>query len=536
MEKRQPFRREDIGGEILPILTTGLYRDTLDALREYIQNAIDANSTQIELIIDPDTVVVSDNGKGMTFEEANNAKRLGISNKNPLENIGFRGIGIYSAFNICNNLEIFTKSEHEKSGYVIHFDFAQIRKALLEEQIRRENNLPSSLYLERMLGDTVYLEKDEDRVIQEHGTKAIMSGLLSEVYKRLNNWDEVVSYLQDVVPLPFRGDFKFGEIIEKKFRQEDYRVVPLTLKIGLRHEPICRPYHNNMFTHGGEYPPKPFELKDRKEKFGFAWICINDSRDVLKDVSLRGLLIKKFDFSIANRRYLEPYFGRTVFNRRITGELIIQHPNLIPNAARSDFEHNSTRQAFLEALPNFIKEVSRWANEKQEVAKAKEVLAEVSNRLDEINKSFPAIQRDRESLLNLNVKLADLSREIRPYIKTLKKIEPDSYEKTDKLLNVCQTNVKDALLEHHKARRNLEKRAIRSIQEQSLGPTEEEKKYLHDIPSSIIGLIESYDLTVLNDVLKFLQFLDENIIKEYLTDDEYRQMLLHLREFLEGNL
>ena len=30
------FGKEDIGGEILPF-TTGLYRNTLDALREYIQ-------------------------------------------------------------------------------------------------------------------------------------------------------------------------------------------------------------------------------------------------------------------------------------------------------------------------------------------------------------------------------------------------------------------------------------------------------------------------------------------------------------------
>src|SRR3989304_932089 len=183
MEKRQPFRKEDIGGEILPILTSGLYKDTLDALREYIQNAIDADSTQIELVIDPDTVIVSDNGTGMTFEEANNAKRLGISNKNPLENVGFRGIGIYSAFNICNKLEIFTKSKHDESGYVINFDFAYIRKELLEEQVRREKKLPLSLYLEKLLGDAVYVKRDNVRVIKEHGTKAIMSGLLGEVYK-----------------------------------------------------------------------------------------------------------------------------------------------------------------------------------------------------------------------------------------------------------------------------------------------------------------------------------------------------------------
>ena len=51
---RVNFTKEDIGAEILPILTTGLYRNTLDALREYIQNAVDAEAQEIRLIVDPD--------------------------------------------------------------------------------------------------------------------------------------------------------------------------------------------------------------------------------------------------------------------------------------------------------------------------------------------------------------------------------------------------------------------------------------------------------------------------------------------------
>ena len=80
------FSKEDIGGEILPILTTGLYRDTLDALREYIQNSIDADAKQIDLFVDPDTVSVTDDGRGMDRSEARKAMRLGISEKNPLLN------------------------------------------------------------------------------------------------------------------------------------------------------------------------------------------------------------------------------------------------------------------------------------------------------------------------------------------------------------------------------------------------------------------------------------------------------------------
>ena len=123
VSSRVNFTKEDIGAEILPILTTGLYRNTLDALREYVQNAVDADAATIEFAIDPDVVSIVDTGNGMSREQARNAIRFGVSDKSPLENVGFRGIGIYSAFNICNSLEIYTKSQEDPNTYKLTFDF-----------------------------------------------------------------------------------------------------------------------------------------------------------------------------------------------------------------------------------------------------------------------------------------------------------------------------------------------------------------------------------------------------------------------------
>ena len=175
--RRIHFSKEDIGGEILPILTTGLYRDTLDALREYIQNSIDADAKHIDLFVDPDVVSVTDDGRGMDRSEARKAMRLGISEKNPLLNVGFRGIGIYSAFNLCDSLEIFTKSIHEDTTYRLFFDFRRIRRALLAEQERRNQGKPPELYLERLLENSVFMEPSSDGIVDGHGTKALLHGL-----------------------------------------------------------------------------------------------------------------------------------------------------------------------------------------------------------------------------------------------------------------------------------------------------------------------------------------------------------------------
>ncbi len=385
------FGKEDIGGEILPILTTGLYRNTLDALREYIQNSIDAKTSEIELIIDPTAVTVSDSGDGMSPEEAKRAIRLGISDKNPLNNVGFRGIGIYSAFNLCNSVEIFTKRAADTRGSKITFNFGDIRRELLKEQERRKRGLEPKLYLERLLESSVFVDPDDEGIISDHGTRLVLSDLLPECYRQIQEWGSVVSYLQNVVPLPFSPDFRYGNTLQSKLKKEDYRFIPLTLQIGSKKEQIFRPYVDDLFSKSDEqYPPAYFSIEKGKEKYGFAWVCVNGRRVIRNQYSdLRGLLLRKFDFSIGTRSYLEPYYKRPVFHRRITGEVIIQNPSVLPNAARSDLENNSARQGFLK------QSLRLWINSKngqtifRKRANPSQFLRMSKRNLNNCRRSFP---------------------------------------------------------------------------------------------------------------------------------------------------
>ena len=533
--QRVHFSREDIGGELLPILTSGLYRDTLDSLREYIQNAIDASTTEVRVVIDPDVVSVTDDGSGMDSTDARKAMRLGISEKNPLVNIGFRGIGIYSGFNLCDSLEIFTKSVDDDITYRLFFDFAQIRRELLAEQERRSQGNPPELYLERLLEQTVFMEPTQDGVVDDHGTQVILSGLLPDAYRRINDWDQVVEYLQNVVPLPFNPEFKFGEVVAEKFEQEDYRVVPLTLQIGDRFQTLHRPYTNAVFRYGGLYPPEFFDLKSGRQNFGFAWVCVNDARETIKDLRIRGLLFKKFGFSIGDRRFLEPYFGRTVYSRRITGEVIITHPQLVPNAARSDFEHNSTRQIFSEALPKFTGSVDKWANNLQETARAKEVLSETTDELAAYNQELPVIQRDRERLLTLNAQVADIERRLRPHKRRLRSADPQGLEKNQEILTGVKGFVKEALLTQRRTRRNIEQEVVKSVQREALKPTAAELKRKESIPKDLVTLLDAYDLVESESLRKLLRHLDENVLRPYLPDDKYLLAIVELRDYLEEN-
>ena len=531
--RRVHFSREDIGGELLPILTSGLYRDTLDSLREYIQNAIDAKATEVRISIDPDVVSVVDNGAGMDSTEARKAIRLGISEKNPLVNIGFRGIGIYSGFNLCDSLELFTKSGGEDTTYRLFFDFRHIRRELLAEQERRSQGHPPELYLQRLLEQAVFMEPTQDGVIDHHGTQVIMSGLLPDAYRRINDWDQVVDYLQNVVPLPFSPEFKFGEVVEEKFEKEDYRVVPLTLQIGDRSQPLHRPYTDAIFRFGGLHPPEFFDLRSGRQEFGFAWVCVNDARQTIKDLSIRGLLMKKFGFSIGDRRYLEPYFARTVYSRRITGEVIIKHPSLVPNAARSDFENNAARQVFSEALPKFTGAVDAWANNIQELARAQEVLSDIAGELAGYNQELPKMQRDRERLLTLNAELSDIDRRLKPHLRRLRSADPAGLDKSQELLSGVKRFVREALISQRRTRRNIEREVVKSVQREALKPTAAEQMRKESIPTDLVNLLDAYGLVDSESLRRFLHHLDENVLQPNLSGDRYLQAIMELRDYLE---
>lgn len=534
--RRVHFSKEDIGGELLPILTRGLYRDTLDGLREYVQNSIDAQAKHVQISIDPDVVSIRDDGAGMDATEARKAIRLGISEKNPLVNVGFRGIGIYSGFNLCEELELFTKSDNDPQTYRLSFDFQRIRRELLEEQERRSQGKLPELYLERLLEEAVFMEPAADGIIDDHGTNVIMSGLLPEAYRRLNDWDQVVEYLQNVVPLPFSPNFKHGSLIGERFSQEDYRVVPLKLQIGDKVAPLYRPYTDAVFSLGEPRPPEFFELKDPRQRFGFAWVCVNDARETIKDRTIRGLLIKKFGFSIGDRRYFEPYFGRTVYSRRITGEVIVQHPQLVPNAGRSDFENNAARQAFLQALPKFTRAVDVWANNIQEEGRSQEVLAEITTELSDVNQELPNVQRDRERLLTLNALLADIERRLRQHVRRLESVDQAGLEKAQVLLSGTQQFVREALLSQRRARRQLEQEVVKAVQREALAPSETERARKESIPSDLITLLDAYGLVDSPELRRVLQHFDDAVLKSQFDSDTYEQVIRELRDYLEESL
>jgi DNA mismatch repair ATPase MutL len=133
------------GARILDVLTTGMYPDALDAIREYIQNSFDAirraeyaqvlkpNFGAVVITIDANEKVVSirDNGIGIPADDARKTLlSIGASKKKIGHDAGFRGIGRLAGLAYCDKLVFTTASKGEPQKTELTFDAAAIRTSI----------------------------------------------------------------------------------------------------------------------------------------------------------------------------------------------------------------------------------------------------------------------------------------------------------------------------------------------------------------------------------------------------------------------
>ncbi|MBK9711405.1 MAG: ATP-binding protein [Kouleothrix sp.] len=107
---------DDIGGALLAILSRGLYTKPLDCIREYVQNAVDAQASGVTIKITGNSVTIFDEGTGMNLQDLLQARQFGLSLKSISDFVGFRGIGIYSGFDLVDGFVLLVQRRGLKSS------------------------------------------------------------------------------------------------------------------------------------------------------------------------------------------------------------------------------------------------------------------------------------------------------------------------------------------------------------------------------------------------------------------------------------
>lgn len=526
------LQRFDIGGEIISIITRGMYPDPRDAVREYIQNSIDAKASIVDVKIRQDSIVIQDNGGGMNHEMLRKAVRVGVSEKNPSKDVGFMGIGIYSAFHLCDKLDIYTRGS-ENIPNKLSMNFGAMKEILSEQKLKRINNNIGSdeiIGLQTLLEKTIEISENESINSSEFpskGTRIEMTGLSSVFLPYITHFDPLAEYLREVIPLHFDSKFSHGEQIEREIHEicqlhsADFDLITLNLQAGGRNETLFRPYKNIDFN-SRIIPQAPtvIPIESNGIFLGVVWGCLNSLRKVVDTKELRGFILKKQGFSIGKRENLIKYFprGNTFFSRYI-GEVIITHPELLPNASRNDLEFSNLRTLFFEAFTDVADKLDEKGHEFQEWTKADEELSKITTDLKKLNADFFRSGNTTEKLVDILVKVKNEYDKIDKRIKR-NALSPNSVTNANTIRNEAQKL--EALIQE-KISAIIEQKRSRETKEVIKEKSLEIAETLTDLPinqqekeanyESLLDLLSEFDLTIESDILRFvLNWIDERYI------------------------
>ncbi|HSZ84606.1 MAG TPA: primosomal replication protein PriC [Puia sp.] len=538
--------KHDIGGELISILTKGMYADPKDALREYIQNGIDANAKKISIKVRPDNIVVSDDGKGMDKIIMRRSIRIGISDKNPSKNVGFMGIGIYSSFHLCDELTIYSKVKNALPNKLT-FRFKEMRDHLDEQKNIRivgRSKIQQQIDLQSLLEKNIDFISLANDSFPNEGTRIEMSGIEPNFFKSLSKFDEIGDYLESVVPLPFSEDFTPGLEIQDhinlicKKHKTSFKVIDLFLNLNGADIQLFRPYKDADFvspkSKGSPLPPQFYEMKSSEGFLGIAWACLNSQRDTIPNDKVRGFIIKKQGFSIGKRSDLIPHFGRTTYFNRAVGEFLVLHPKLLPNAPRSDFEYSSLRTSFYGELKVIAKKFSEYADGYQEYEKAENDLVDAAEKFNEMSAQLDFFETNSDKLLEYFGYLTNTISSLDKKLKSnrFRKEKEKQAQTIINKMNALRNEIK-SLIDNKKNKKKSSKKSSTKSARKFVNT--ESPRSNEPVPEELTDIIYSLGFELSDDLSEIVRLIDEKFIKSNSSSkDDYQEKLIDLRNDIEN--
>lgn len=350
-----------IGSKILDVVTTGMYPNALDAIREYIQNSFDAvrraesagvlkpNFGEVTVTIDPVERIVNirDNGIGIGATEARSALlSIGASQKRVGNDAGFRGIGRLAGLAYCDKLVFTTAAKEERSETELAFDAAAIRRTIAptagaagETATELLERLTSHQQRDRKPGPPFF----EVRLVGVDPTACPFLDV-----------DQVRTYLRQVAPVEFNMQaFVYGNAKINPFLQahKARKVINLTVAHNGRQDKINKPY--KTYHDAGNRSAKRVEIDDIETyvdpspaPLWIAWLCkAHDLTGSINSEDLRGIRLRANNIQVGDERTFARIFEKVGkshvrFNSWFSGEVHILDSRIIPNSRRDFFEDN----------------------------------------------------------------------------------------------------------------------------------------------------------------------------------------------------
>lgn len=332
-----------VGGDILSLITTGMYDNPLSVYREYIQNSADAiadagtvGEAQVSIFIDPASrrIRIYDNGPGLSHKSAIRALLpIARSQKHRSGARGFLGIGRLSGLAVAESVAFTTRDQADRPLTRIVWNGAKLR-----------SNISNSAQFHQIIRECVTIETLPTQKHASHFFETEMIGISRHVAASILNRNVVRSYIGEVCPVPFSSAFPFDSQIKCLFGKNKN---PLELKIILDGEstPIYRPHGNvipfskDTQDHFIEFEEVKIPSVSRKEQAAVGWVAHSAYLGAIpKEQGIRGIRARIGNMQIGDETIFDSLFLEERFNRWCVGEISITDPHIVPNSRRDYFQ------------------------------------------------------------------------------------------------------------------------------------------------------------------------------------------------------
>ena len=331
-----------VGGDILRLITAGMYDNPLVLYREYLQNAADAIASRgdargsVHISIDPlkAQVTISDDGTGLSPPEA--VRRLvpiGNSTKIPGIDRGLRGIGRLSSLAFADTVHFTTRTCASEPVTRVSWtsrplrdpDLTRVDLANAVNACTTVRSLPDDNFPSRFFQVTV------DRVTR-HAASTIL------------NRDAVRRYVGEVCPVPMASSFPLAaDIGEFLSAHMDYLV--LEVRLDGDDTPVERPFREAIpltDSFAAAYERLETHLiprLDEGEPAAVLWLAHTPyAGSIPRRLGVRGLRARAGNIQIGSDDIFSHLFHEARFNGWCVGEVHILDSRIVPNGRRDYFE------------------------------------------------------------------------------------------------------------------------------------------------------------------------------------------------------
>ena len=382
-----------VGGDMLSLITSGMYSNPLTIYREYLQNAADSiaasgqpggGEVDIKIDVSARRVTIRDYGPGLSYMQAKKCLiPVSQSGKSRQHDRGFRGIGRLSGLAFGSSVEFLTRQNKKSPVTQIIWHGEKLR-----------HGIENQLSVAEIISQCVTVDKINEGEYPASFFEVQVHEISRFAASSILNRDVVRQYIGEICPVPFEENFPFANQVFDLFLA-DCPLSMINVRLNEDISPVTR-LHTNGIYGTEDHSDKFIEFEtirvptpDSEEYAATGWIAHSSYLGALrKSLGIRGLRARVGNIQIGDDQVFDHLFTEDRFNRWCVGEVHILDPRIVPNGRRDYFEPN----AYLRNLENHLGAVCRKLEQRCRMAsKQRARRKRLSDFLDTLGSTYELV-------------------------------------------------------------------------------------------------------------------------------------------------